>query len=318
MAVEVADRLWVSDDKQNRDFIVSNVPSQAVPIAITAHDNQHKAVIASIVVESRPSSIAGPSNKEPIRMQEAREVSTRLRQLAVDKQEVVLAAARAAEEADRLRVEQDAVLDAERFRADEERRRLEEVEARAADQRRAEEEAAVNRDAAVKRSAEEAAVNQRRAEEEHVERLERCRAEARLEEEKRIEVVKRCLEEREKQELAEQAMQQGVQQQPLLHSRADAHPEQTAEADMEARRTVVLTNNALATHLSFNWFGPGLASAHLVQTLFRFPHGPHLVPNWFLLGSHPRFPRGSHLCGGGHVGTRWSQVGTWWGPPGGW
>ena len=264
MAVEVADRLWVSDDKQNRDFIVSNVPSQAVPIAITAHDNQHKAVIASIVVESRPSSIAGPSKEEPIRMQEARAVSTRLRQLAVDKQEDVLAAARAAEEADRLRVEHDAVLDAERFRADEERRRLEEVEARAADQRRAEEEAAVNRDAAVKRSAEEAAVNQRRAEEEQVERLERCRAEAILDEEKRIEVVKRCLEEREKQELAEQAMQQGVQQQPLLHSRADAHPEQTAEADMEARRTVVLTNNALATHLSFNWFGPGLASAHLV------------------------------------------------------
>ena len=95
---------------------------------------------------------------------------------------------------------------------------------------------------------------------------------------------------------------------------------QTEEAEEEleeAHRTGVLTNNALATHL---WPRPRLRSIpissphgpHLVQTLSRFPPGTHVVPNWFLIGSHPRFTLGSHFCAGGHVGTRWSQVGTWW------
>jgi hypothetical protein len=132
-----------------------------------------------------------------------------------------------------------------------------------------------------------------------------------LDEEKRIEAVKRTLKEQE-QEQARQAMQQGVQQQPLLHSRADAHmtmmpqenvehePEQPepemeaeeAEGMDEAHRTGVLTNNdALATHLSPNWCGPGLASA---QSQYR----PHMVPTWFKLcpGSrmvHTLFPIGS-------------------------
>jgi hypothetical protein len=123
--------------------------------------------------------------------------------------------------------------------------------------------------------------------------------------------VKRTLKEQE-QEQARQAMQQGVQQQPLLHSRADAHmtvmpqenvqhePEQPepemeaeeAEGIDEAHRTGVLTNNdALATHLSPNWCGPGLASA---QSQYR----PHMVPTWFKLcpGSrmvHTLFPIGS-------------------------
>ena len=124
-----------------------------------------------------------------------------------------------------------------------------------------------------------------------------------LNEEKRIEALKRSLEEQE-QEQARQAMQQGVQQQPLLHSRADALPKtepeqpepemeaEEAEETEEARRTVVLTNNdALATHLSPNWCGPGLASA---QSQYR----PHMVPTWFKLcpGSrmvHTLFPIGS-------------------------
>jgi hypothetical protein len=102
-------------------------------------------------------------------------------------------------------------------------------------------------------------------------------------------------------------MQQGVQQQPLLHSRADALPKtvqhepeqpepemeaEEAEGMDEAHRTGVLTNNdALATHLSPNWCGPGLASA---QSQSR----PHMVPTWFKLcpGSrmvHTLFPIGS-------------------------
>ena len=55
--------------------------------------------------------------------------------------------------------------------------------------------------------------------------------------------MKRTLKEQE-QEQARQAMQQGVQQQPLLHSRADAEPEQPemkAEEMEEAHRTGVLT-----------------------------------------------------------------------------
>jgi hypothetical protein len=99
-------------------------------------------------------------------------------------------------------------------------------------------------------------------------------------------------------------MQQGVQQQPLLHSRADALPKtepeqpepemeaEEAEGMDEAHRTGVLTNNdALATHLSPNRCGPGLASA---QSQSR----PHMVPTWFKLcpGSrmvHTLFPIGS-------------------------
>ena len=112
--------------------------------------------------------------------------------------------------------------------------------------------------------------------------------------------------EQKQQELARQAMQQGVQQQPLLHSRADAlpktvqhepeQPEPEMEAEEtegmdEAHRTGVLTNNALATHLSPNWCGPDLASA---QSQYR----PHMVPTWFKLcpGSrlvHTLFPIGS-------------------------
>ena len=84
IAVEVADRLFVSDTSNNRDFIVSNVPSQAVPISMTTYDNQHKAVIASIVVEPVPSSSAGPRiDDEESRMKAARDVIARLRVRAV-------------------------------------------------------------------------------------------------------------------------------------------------------------------------------------------------------------------------------------------
>ena len=76
------------------------------------------------------------------------------------------------------------------------------------------------------------------------------------------------------------------QQQPEMK------PEEAEEEMDEAHRTGVLTNNdALATHLSPNWCGPGLASA---QSQSR----PHMVPTWFKLcpGSrlvHTLFPIGS-------------------------
>ena len=116
-----------------------------------------------------------------------------------------------------------------------------------------------------------------------------------------------------REEQAAQDRQQQDRQQPP-EMQMEAEPEEELEA---AHRTGVLTNNAMATHL---WPRPRRRSIpissphgpHLVQTLSRFPHGTHVVPNWFLIGSHPRFTLGSHFCGGGHVGTRWSQVGTWW------
>ncbi len=130
MAVEVADGLFVSDKQNKRDFIVSNVPSQAVPIRITANDKMHKAVIASIVVESGPSFIAGPQEEEPIHTQGARDVLARIRQRAVAQhEEVLLAAARAEKEAASLNAQM-----AERCRAEEEearaRRLAQEEEAR--------------------------------------------------------------------------------------------------------------------------------------------------------------------------------------------
>ena len=210
MAIEVADRLFVSDKQNNRDFIVSNVPSQAVPINITAHDKMHKAVIASIVVES--GAIAGPQEEEPFLTQGARDVLARVRQRAVAQhEEVLLAAARAEQEAAALNAQM-----AERRRAEEEearaRRLAEEEEARAEDRCREDELAAERRRAAI------------------------------LDEENRIEAVRRSLaliNEQKQQELARQAMQQGVQQQPLLHSRADAHmtmmPQENVQHEPEQR-----------------------------------------------------------------------------------
>ena len=179
---------------------------------------------------------------------------------------------------------------------------------------------------------------------------ERCRTDIR-DEENRIEAVRRTLaliDEQKQQELARQAMQQGVQQQPLLHSRAIAYmtmmpqenvqhePEQPemeaeeaeeAEETEEARRTVVLTNNdALATHSSPNWFGPGLASAqsqsrfHMVPTWFKLCPGSRMVPTWFPIGSCLAHTHDFHLAHTSAVGITWepgSQVGTWCGPPGG-
>ena len=83
--------------------------------------------------------------------------------------------------------------------------------------------------------------------------------------------------------LEEQAAQD--RQQPEMQ------PEEAEEEMEEAHRTGVLTNNALATHLSPNWCGPDLASA---QSQYR----PHMVPTWFKLcpGSrlvHTLFPIGS-------------------------
>ena len=50
-AIEVADRLYVSDTTKNRDFIISTVLNQSVSMDLTAHDGQHKAVVASIVAQ---------------------------------------------------------------------------------------------------------------------------------------------------------------------------------------------------------------------------------------------------------------------------
>ena len=357
IAVEVADRLFVSDTSNNRDFIVSNVPSQAVPISMTAYDNQHKAVIASIVVEPGPSSSAGPRiDDEESRMKGARDVMACARERTVAEHEAVSeeAAALTAQMAERVRDEEEAALAEDRCRAEQERI----LNLREAERRQAEEEKvrvrrlAEEEEARARRLAEEEEVRARRlAEEEEAARAvsegrrredevaaerrrtamldakkrdeleaerrraamesenraaelaaERRRA-AILDEEKRIEALKRSLEEQE-QEQARQAMQQGVQQQPLLHSRADALPKtepeqpepemeaEEAEGMDEAHRTGVLTNNdALATHLSPNWCGPGLASA---QSQYR----PHMVPTWFKLcpGSrmvHTLFPIGS-------------------------
>ena len=64
-AVEVAhSRLYVSNKRNIRDFIVSTVPSEEVPINIKAHDGMHKAIIASIVVQPGPSFSAGPHNED--------------------------------------------------------------------------------------------------------------------------------------------------------------------------------------------------------------------------------------------------------------
>ena len=80
-AVEVADRLYVSDTTKNRDFIISTVLNQSVSMDLTAHDGQHKAVIASIVVEPGPSSSAGPRiDDEESRMKGARDVMARVRE----------------------------------------------------------------------------------------------------------------------------------------------------------------------------------------------------------------------------------------------
>ena len=272
MAVEVADRVWVSDKTQNRDFIVSNVPSQSVPIDITAHDKAHKAVIASIVVESGPSSIAGPQEEEPIHMQKARALLDGIKQRAVELQEEVLEVERAAEETYRRRgakLEEAALnaLMAERHRADEERHRAEEeekarAEAAALNQRR-DDEARAERC-----RAEEAALNQLRDDEERA----RLRAAAILDEEKRVDLVEAEVEqaERRQEAVAEQAERRraGEKRVQVLAERAERcrisdeknvqhepeQPEQTAETDaeMEARRTVVLTNDALATHSSPN------------------------------------------------------------------
>ena len=352
IAVEVADRLFVSDTSNNRDFIVSNVPSQAVPINMTAHDGQHKAIIASIVVEPGPSSSAGPRiDDEESRMKGARDVMACARERTVAEHEAVSeeAAALTAQMAERVRDEEEAALAEDRCRAEQERI----LNLREAERRQAEEEKvrvrrlAEEEEARARRLAEEEEVRARRlAEEEEAARaviegrrredevaaerrrtamldakkrdeLEAERRRAAMESENRAVAERRraaILDEEKrmaalKLRLEEQAAQD--RQQPEMQ------PEEAEEEMEEAHRTGVLTNNALATHL---WPRPRLRSIpissphgpHLVQTLSRFPPGTHVVPNWFLIGSHPRFTLGSHLCGGGHVGTRWSQVGTWW------
>jgi hypothetical protein len=91
---------------------------------MTAHDGQHKAVIASIVVEPGPSSNAGPRiDDEESRMKGARDVMACARERTVAEHEAVSeeAAALTAQMAERVRDEEEAALAEDRCRAEQER-----------------------------------------------------------------------------------------------------------------------------------------------------------------------------------------------------
>ena len=92
---------------------------------MTAHDGQHKAVIASIVVEPGPSSNAGPRiDDEESRMKGARDVMACARERTVAEHEAVSeeAAALTAQMAERVRDEEEAALAEDRCRAEQERK----------------------------------------------------------------------------------------------------------------------------------------------------------------------------------------------------
>ena len=91
---------------------------------MTAHDGQHKAVIASIVVEPGPSSNAGPRiDDEESRMKGARDVMACARERTVAEHEAVSeeASALTAQMAERVRDEEEAALAEDRCRAEQER-----------------------------------------------------------------------------------------------------------------------------------------------------------------------------------------------------
>ena len=106
---------------------------------MTAHDGQHKAVIASIVVEPGPSSNAGPRiDDEESRMKGARDVMACARERTVAEHEAVSeeASALTAQMAERVRDEEEAALAEDRCRAEQERI----LNLREAERRQAEEE----------------------------------------------------------------------------------------------------------------------------------------------------------------------------------
>ena len=161
---------------------------------MTAHDGQHKAVIASIVVEPGPSSNAGPRiDDEESRMKGARDVMACTRERTVAEHEAVSeeAAALTAQMAERVRDEEEAALAEDRCRAEQERI----LNLREAERRQAEEEKvrvrrlAEEEEARARRLAEEEEVRARRLAEEEAARTvidgrrredevagERCRA----------------------------------------------------------------------------------------------------------------------------------------------